>query len=372
MKYIQTASMKATAGILVSSLMMVGVVGIFTTGVRTANAASLTSVSDTQSSVKAAALTNHDISFVTPTGITTGQTIVIAFSSSTVMNASLDYTDVDILVEGVQQTLAASNGASTWGVVRTNASTLTITAQSSGTPAAAGNTIRIKIGTNASNQSTGARQTTNDSAGTQIYYISGGTFADSGSVSVNLITNDTVAVTATVQQSISFSIASATSTAFSNSIYFGTLAAGTPKFASSTNTSGDTTNASVAHVLAVGTNAPSGYTLTVQGQTLTSSQNSANTIDAAGSSPAAIASSTEMFGITATKSGGSNGTIDATFATANQFGYDATATTSVTLASGTTPTATETYSLKYIGSVSALTEAGTYTASLVYVATANY
>ncbi len=362
--------MKATAGILVSGLIMVGVVGIFTTGVRTANAASLTSVSDTQSSVKAAALTNHDFSFVTPTGLTSGQTIVIAFSSSTVMNASLDYTDVDILDDGVNVTLAASPSGATWGVVRTNASTLTIT---NGTTAVvAGSVVRIKIGTNASNQTVGVRQTTNDSAGTQIYYISGGTFADSGSVSVNLITNDTVALTATVQQSISFAIASATSTAFSNSIYFGTLAAGTPKFASSTNTSGDTTNASAAHVLTVGTNAPSGYTLTVQGQTLTSSQNAANTIDYAGAASTAIASSTEMFGITATKSGGVNGTIDATFATANQFGYDATATTSVTFASGSTPTATETYSLKYIGSISALTEAGTYTASLVYVATANY
>jgi hypothetical protein len=366
---IQKTFRKAIAGILMTALGTAGLVG---TGIGFANAASLTSLSDSQSSVKAAAVTNHDISFVTPTGITVGQTIVVAFSSSTVMNASLTFADVDIQVNGVQQTLAGSNGASTWGVVRTNGSTLTITAQSSGTPAAAGNTIRIKIGTNTTNQSVGTFQTTNDSAGTQIYYIGGGTFADAGSLSVNLITNDTVAVTGTVNQSISFAILSATSTAFSNSIYFGTLAAGTPKFASSTNTSGDTANGSVAHVLTVGTNAPSGYTLTVQGQTLTSLQNAANTIDAAGASSVAIASSTEMFGITATKSGGVNGTIASQFATANQFGYNATATTSVTLASGTTPTATETYSLKYIASITALTEAGSYSSSLVYVATANF
>ena len=208
---IQTTLRKAVAGLLVSTL---GFLGLLTTGVGFANAAALTTLSDSQSSVKAGALTNHDISFVTPTGITTSQTIVIAFSSSTSMNASLDFNDVDILVQGVQQTVAASNGASTWGVVRTNATTLTITAQSGGTPAAVGNTIRIKIGTNATQGSTGTHQTTNDSAGTQIYYITG-SMADNGSISVNLITNDTVAVTGTVNQSISFAILSSTSTAFS-------------------------------------------------------------------------------------------------------------------------------------------------------------
>lgn len=375
MKYKQMTFMtfkKITAWMLMSTLITAGIFGVFTTGVKTATAAALTTFSDTQSSVKAGALTNHDFSFVTPTGITTGQTIVIAFSSSTVMNASLDYTDVDISVQAVDQTVGASNGVSTWGVVRTDASTLTITAQSGGTPAAAGNTIRIKIGTNASYGVAGTHQTTNDTVGTKTYYLGGGTFADSGTITVNLISNDTVSISATVQQSLSFAIVSATSTAFSNSIYFGTLAAGTPKFASSTSSSGDTTNASVAHDLTVGTNAASGYTITVAGQTLTSQQNAGNTINVAGASSVAIASSTEMFGLTASKSGGVNGTISTQFATPDQFGYNATATTSAVLASGTTPTATETYSLKYIASIATLTEAGTYSASLVYVATANY
>lgn len=363
---------KIIAGAVMSMLVTAGIIGVFTTGVSTATAAAITTFSDTQSSVKAGALTNHDITFVTPTGITVGQTIVIAFSSSTVMNASLDFNDVDILVNAVQQTLAGTNGASTWGVVRTDASTLTITAQSGGTPAAAGNTIRIKIGTNATQGGNGTRQTTNDTAGTKIYYIGGGTFADSGSISVNLISNDTVSVSATVQQSISFAIVSATSTAFSNAIYFGTLAAGTPKFASSTNTNGDTTNASTAHQLTVGTNAASGYTVTVAGQTLTSQQNAGNTIDAAGAASVAIASSTEMFGLTASKSGGVNATISSQFATPHQFGYNATATTSATLSTGTTPTATETYSIKYVASITSLTEAGSYSAGIVYVATANF
>lgn len=349
---------KFVAGGLATSMFFMSIVGI-------ANAAYLNTLSDTQSSLKAGALSNHDISFVTPTGVTTGQTILVTFSSGTSMNASLSYTDVDVLVNGGQQTLGATNGAAQWGVVRTSATVLTITAPSAGTPAAAGATIRIKIGTNATNQSTGVYQTTNDVAGAQVYTIGGGTFADSGSITENIVTDDTVVLTAKVPQSLSFSISTTT-------LYFGTLGAGTPKFASSTNSSGDTTNNSVANTLAVSTNATAGYTITVQGASLTSAQNSSDVIDEAGAVSSPIASSTEMFGITATKSGGINGTIASQFATPDQFGFNSTATTSVTFASGTTPTNTETYSLKYIASISSLTPAGDYSTGLIYVATANF
>jgi hypothetical protein len=325
-------------------------------------AASLTNLSDAMSSVKVNALSNHDIQFTTPTGITTGQTITVTFPSGFSMESSLSYTDVDVLVGGVQQTLAASNGASTWGVVRTSATVLTITAQSSGTPAAASSVIRIKIGTNATNQSTGVYRVTNDSSTGQKSIAIGGSMADSGSISVTLITDDTVAVSATVQQSISFAINA-------NSIAFGTLDSGAARYANTSSGSGSDT---VAHTLAVGTNAPSGYTVTVQGATLTSAQNSSNTITAIGGTPATSNPGTEQFGIYATKSGGVNGTIAAPYATASSFGYDATATTATTFASGTTATATETYSLHYLANIAAVTEAGNYSANLTYVATANF
>jgi hypothetical protein len=345
--------------------LLIASISVFSFGTSMAFAASLTSVSDTMSSVKISVASNHDIYFVTPTGITTGQTILVTFPSGFVINAALDFSDVDILVNGVQQTLAASNGASTWGVVRTSATVLTITAQSAGTPAAAGNNIRIRIGTNATNQSTGVRQVANDSTpGTKILTIGGGTFADSGTASVVLVNDDTVSMSATVQQSISFSISTST-------IYFGTLSSGSAKYASSTNTSGDATE-NIAHTLAVGTNAPSGYSITVLGQTLTSQQNAANTISAIGITPVAPTPGTEQFGIRVTKSGGVNGTIGSPFIHATNYGYDATATSSSLFASGTTPTNTETYSLRYLANIAALTEAGTYAANLTYVATANF
>jgi hypothetical protein len=187
---------------------------------------------------------------------------------------------------------------------------------------------------------------------------------DSGTTTVQIISNDTVQISATVLQTISFSISS-------NSINFGNLSAGSAKFASSTNTAGDAAD-TVAHSLAVSTNAPSGYSITVQGQTLTNQNNTAHTITPIGASPATSSAGSEQFGIYATKSGGVNGTIATPYATPSSFGYNATATTSATFASGTTPTGTETYSLHYLANITTTTEAGTYTASLIYVGTANF
>lgn len=325
-------------------------------------AAGLTTLSDSMSTVKVSTASNHDITFVTPTGITTGQTITVTFPGSFSINPSLTFTDVDVLVGGVQQTLAASNAASTWGVMRTSANILTITAQSSGTPASAGATIRIKIGTNATNQSTGVNQVTNDSS-TGIKAIAiGGTMTDSGSISVTLITDDTVAISATVQQAISFSVSS-------NTLAFGTLDTAAARYANTSTGSGSDT---VAHTLAVGTNGTTGYTVTVQGATLTSQQNPANTITAIGASPAASATGTEQFGIYATKSGGVNGVIATPYATASSFGYNGTSAIAATFASGTSATNTETYSLRYLANISPTTEAGTYSTNLTYVATANF
>lgn len=328
-----------------------------------AYAASLTGLSDSMSSLKISTASNHEITFTTPTGLASGQTLLVTFPAGFTINASLTFTDVDVLDDGVQLTLAAAPSGSTLGVVRTSGTVLTIT---NGTTAiAGGSVVKIRIGTNATNQTTGVYNVTNDSsAGTKVITIGGGTFADSGSISVQLVNDDTVAVSATVQQSISFTISTST-------IYFGNLSSGAAKYASSTNTSGDSAE-NIAHTLAVGTNAPSGYTITVQGQTLTSAQNAANTIDFIGGTPATSSTGTEQFGIRATKSGGVNGTIDPTFAGASSFGYDATATSSVTFASGSSSTATETYSLRYLANIAATTEAGTYTAALTYVATANF
>lgn len=164
-------------------------------------------------------------------------------------------------------------------------------------------------------------------------------------------------------QSISFNLSTTT-------IYFGSLTSGSTRYASSTNVLGSATEVE-AHTLAVNTNAVSGYTVTVKGQTLTSAQNSANTINFIGNTNTAPNTSIEQFGIRATASGGS-GTVTAPYA-ASGFAYDATATTSSQIASASTgDSATTTYSIRYMTNISPTTEAGTYNANLVYVVTANF
>lgn len=333
--------------------------------VGSALAAALTGMSDTMTSAKIGANSNHTFVFTTPSGIGSGSTTIITFASEFVIPSTFSFTDVDINVGGpylASSTLAAAPAGATVGVVRTSSTTLTIT--NGTTVIAPASTVYIRLGTNAIFQTTGVNQVINATTTGNKAIAFTGTMWDIGTTTVNMITNDTVQISAIVQQTLTFSISS-------NSINFGNLGAGGTKYASSTNTAGDTVD-TVAHTITVSTNAPAGYSITVQGQTLTSQQNPLNTITANGAVAVATTTGVEQFGIYATKAGGVNGTIDPTYATVASFGYDATATTSATFASGSTPTNPETYSLHYAANISSLTEAGTYSANLVYVTTANF
>jgi len=350
MKITHTFYGKFVAGVLAVTL-----------GVMTVSAASLSSLSNTLSTAKISTLANHDFSFITPTGVGSGQTIIITFPSDFSVPAGLTYADIDVSDDGSQINLAAAPSGATAGVVRTSGTVITFT---NGTTAiVSGSVVRIKIGTNATNQSTGTFQITNATTpGSKSIGITG-SFTDTGTTTVQLLTDDAVAITASVDQSITFSISS-------NSINFGTLSSASARYASSTNSAGDSID-TVAHNLLVSTNAPSGYTITVQGGWLTSQQNAANMITA-NVTQAVSSVGSEQFGIYATKSGGTNGTIAATYATPSSFGYNATTTAAATFASGTSATVTETYALHYLANISAITEAGTYSTSLVYVGTANF
>ena len=351
---IKTTLKKATA----ASLIVLVVLLATRLDLMTANAAALTVLSDTLSNATVSTASNHSIRFTTPTGISGSATIVVTLPGS--FNASaVSFTDVDILDGASNLPVAATPTGATWGFATTSATSFTFTNGS--TVIAPGQVVTINIGTNATLGATGVNRIINDSAtGTRPISIVAG--ADNGTTTVVLLSNSAVAVSATVNQSIAFSISS-------NSISFGSLSSSAAQYANSTTGSASDT---VAHTLAVSTNGSTGYTLTVQGGTLTSLQNSADTIAAIGASPAVSSPGTNQFGIYATKSGGVNGTIATPYATASSFGYNATATTSATFASGTTVTATETYALHYLANITAETAAATYSTSLIYVATANY
>lgn len=351
------------------SLLIVSIVIIASVAqIKIAYAASLTSLSDTQSSLKISTLSDHTIQFVTPTGIAAGQAITVTFPSGyatgtfSVNNFDLA-TSTSATCSGFTNALLTAGAASglTWGVSVATA-TLYITSGTAVVPA--NRCIQIKIGSNAISQASGTSVITNPSTPGAYSLTLGGTFGDNGSITQNIITNDTVSVSATVQQSLTFTISTTT-------IYFGTLGVGDDKFASSTNSSGDSAE-TIAHTLTVATNAPSGYNLSIRGQTLTSQQNASNTISGIGSTVASSTLGTEQFGIRATSSGGTGATIDATYSALTSYGFDATATSSASLAVGSGSTDTTTFGLRYVANVSGTTEAGTYVASLIYVATANF
>lgn len=355
--------------VLGSFFLFIGILFNFSIGlVDKVFATALSSLSDTQSTLKVSVPSDHTIQFVLPVGITAGQAISITlpsgYATGTFAITNFDLaTSTSLSCASVADALLQSGAASglTWGVTVAT-STIYITSGTAVIPA--NRCIQIRIGGNATFGGTGTSTLINPSTpgAYGINFVAG--TGDTGYVTEYIIPDDAIAMSGTVNQSLTFTVSTST-------IYFGILGAGGAKFASSTNTAGDT-NETVAHTLAVGTNAPSGFTLSVRGQTLTSQQNSGNTIDAIG---VAIASSTvgvEQFGLRATESGGVGVTLSSMYSFSNSYGYSATASSSSLIATGSGSTPTSTFSLRYVTNIGAVTEAGTYTANLVYVATANF
>ena len=340
-KSTKTSLAKSSFALLSSSFLFFGFIG-------SAYAAPLTNVSNTQSRVRVSQNSSHTIRFTTPTGTNiAGQTIILTFpagynfSSKTI--GTLTFTHgASTGLEATESLLAAAT-ATAWGAVfsGTNNVTLTLTAPTDGigTAVLAPND-RIIISYDSTNSINPA------SPGSYQIGITG-TFTDTGTTTIPIVLDDVVSVTALVAQTVSFAISATTTN-------FGTLNTGSAKFASSTNAAGDTIE-TIAHTLAVATNAPSGYTITASGTTLTSIQVPANRIQEIGATPASSTPGTPQFGIRATRAGGVNGTIAAPYVQTTSYGYNATSSPQ-TFASGSSATLTETYSLRYV-SVAELPEA---------------
>lgn len=317
-----------------------------------AYAAALTAKSDTMSSLKISTLANHDILFTSPTGVASGATIIITFPSDFSAAAAMDFTDMDVLDDAVNVTLAAAPSGATWGAVRTSATVITLT--NGTTVVAGGSVIRIKIGTNATNQSTGVRQITNPTTNGAKTISMSGTFGDTGDIIVSILTDDQVAVSGTVAESMTFTLGA-------TSVALGALS-------SSAVTSGT-------HTVTLATNAASGLTLSYSGTTLTSG---GNTITAM-STAAASSVGTEQFGINAKDNATPNvgaecsGTAPIAaaatgYSTADSFKF-VTGETVISSAGGINSTSC---TISYIANILGSTEAGSYTTTLTYNATANF
>ncbi len=345
-------------GKIISSLLIVALMALFMgSSINVVQAAAITSASDTMSSSKISTASSHIIKFTTPTGANEStDTIIITFPSdfnftSKAIN-TVTFTHGATTGAETTETLAASPDGSNWGAVfsGTQLRVLTLTAPTDGTGAAAiAASDKIILTYDSSNS-------TNGSSATSYAIAVSGTFGDSGNITVTLLSDDQVAVTATVSQSLTFSISD-------NTIEFGTLSASAAQYADD---SAGNSSETEAHTIIIGTNASNGYTATVKGATLTSG---AYTITALGSNTASSAGS-EQFGLRMTATGGS-GAVTAPYA-ASGFAYTGTAGTAAQVASASGASSNTTYSVRYLANITSSTEAGSYTATLTYVATGNF
>lgn len=347
-------------------------------GPKKAFAATITSYSDTLTRLAQNVPANHEIFFVTPTGVASTQTVILTFTGFTsasvnaILFSDLDFasgsTNVCSSATYTEQTLVASGATSSqWNAA---AATAAITFTSGGTSATvtANKCIRIRIGTNAVSGTTGVNQIANPvSAATAASIAVTGTFTDVGNLSVDIITNDQVTVTATVDPTITFAISQ-------TSVTFGTLSSGTGRWA--TNGGGanaaaatDPTASNTAHTLIVSTNAASGYVITYNAPLLTSGGNTIAAATITGDSDGAPG--TAQFALCGKATAGSP-TVVSGYVCGTNSDYNFATSTTTTLASHNAPASSDTVSVAYLANISGSTPAGSYTSIVTYIATGTF
>lgn len=345
---------------------------------RFAEAASLSTFSITLSDSAPSVAADHTVSFVTPSGMSAGDTITITFPTGDFGSiAALDFEDLDLAINGTDQTLVAGAGSgASWGVT-TAANTIEI---ESGTTAIGTNaTVTIEIGINATFGATGNTRITNPATTTSYeILVDVGTSTDSGATRVAIV--DAVTVTASVDTVFTFEVTgvgigqavggfNTGHITTATSVPFGTLA--------------NDNATTAAQDLTVSTNAANGFVVTAQvDQQLTS-----NTADIDGfrngeydSTPVPWEGLTPILGSENTYGHWGLTTTDPTTGVGltNQYlsgdGYVSASTTPVEVfrhngSANGTGSGTGTARVGYTVEISALQEAGEYTATLTYVAT---
>ncbi|MCA9397895.1 hypothetical protein KC573_03620, partial [candidate division WWE3 bacterium] len=159
---------------------------------------------------------------------------------------------------------------------------------------------------------------------------------------------------------ISFSISD-------NSIGYGELATSTDRYATG-DFSGSGSEVE-AHTISASTNAPGGYVITVEGDSLTSYDDSYQ-ISSIGGSNTSSTPGDEQFGIRAELTAGS-GTITAPYDGVG-FAYGATEGSPDEIASGEGDSISSTYSIRYLGNIAPETQASNYSTVLTYTTTGTF
>jgi hypothetical protein len=170
---------------------------------RFAEAAAVTSFSDTLSDSAPSVVSDHTIQFTTPTGVANGQSITVDFSDGPFVIGAVDDTDIDVATTS-DYTLAADCTGSEQASAAFSGEVLTITfcAGDGGSVPAFGTTT-IEIGLNATFDVAGDEQLENPTVGSYAIALTAGP-TDSGETRVAIVSN--VTVTASVDTLFTFTV----------------------------------------------------------------------------------------------------------------------------------------------------------------------
>ncbi len=317
----------------------------------TATAAAITNRKLTLGSSAPSAVTSYTFDFTTATTAT-----FQSFSAQICTTASGTCTAPSGLTT-TTSTLTSSSLSGTWTVNNGSAGTLRGSA-SGASSTTSGSARQVAFG-----------NVTNPSATNTAYYARVTLYSDTGWATpvdegtVAASTATQILLSGTMDESLVFCAGTSITgtncaTIAGSSVNFGTF--------SSTATSSGTS------VMAASTNGSTGYAITMNGATLTSG---ANTITALGSQ-AASSVGTAQFGanlrsnttpsVGADPAGSGSGSYTASYGTANQFKF----TTGDSVASASTSTSANAYTVSYMVNVPGSQPPGTYSAVMTYIATA--
>jgi len=314
------------------------------------------------SNQSASAASSHVLKFTVSTGINAaGQTIVLTFPSDfnfTSKNIStVSFTHGASTGTENTETLSASPSVTAWGAAfsSTNNLVLTLTAPTGGVGAAVlaphDKVIITYNATHSFNPSVSGS-----------YVIAINANSDTGNITVPIIDNNQVAVSADIDQTLSFSVSN-------SSIGFGILDPAANHFATA-DTTGAAIEPTAAHTISISTNAASGYSVALSGDTLTSGINTITAIPGSVAQP--LTPGTEQFGIRAAVASGT-GTVSAPFnGSAGSYGFGSSSLNSQPFCNASGSPATAVYNVNYAANITSATETGSYITTLTYVATSNF
>lgn len=318
-------------------------------------------------------LSDHAIQFTTSLGVASTQTIVITFpadfdgSVTGDSTGPLDFNDVDLfedttpdaVCDGATETLVASGATSSqWNAVFSGTENRILTLTSGGASAiiAAASQVCVMIGENAVGGAANSQYENPTTSGAKIITFVAGSEA-SNNITVNILTDDQVAVSSTVNQSITFSLGA-------NTLALGTLSS--------------TAVVTGSHTFTVATNAGS-MVVTVAGATLTSGANTITACATNCTNTGGAGQGTEQFGINLKDNTTPNiglevsgsapiGVAATGYDTADSFKF----VTGDTIASATGGINSSVFTVSYITNITGATEAGSYNTTLTYTATATF